>query len=229
MALCLDAGADPLRVPLPDVIEAVFGFDVAIVPLGDAFDGLAARFPDGGLILASPTPNSSRQRFTLAHELGHLLAGDDQGVHEDVDIESAASRDGEGEVQANAFAAAFLMPASYLSDRVQGRIEERSFCDLVVELRVSPVALAIRLKTLNLIDAMASANLGRLTYAQALRLSGGAQASSDAAESLAVRPPARLASELLAAYLDGRTSLRPYAAALGVDTDVVRAQLESEE
>ncbi|EKA62078.1 hypothetical protein B277_03450 [Janibacter hoylei PVAS-1] len=64
---------------LASEIDRLFGVDVGIMDLGDAVDGLCARTDEAVAILAAPTPIFARQRFTLAHELGHVLAEDDQG------------------------------------------------------------------------------------------------------------------------------------------------------
>lgn len=68
----------------------------------DRIDALAQRLlklTEGGI-----------HRFTVAHELGYLLAGDGQGIHVDENIFGAACKQGLNEKRANAFAAAFLMP-----------------------------------------------------------------------------------------------------------------------
>ena len=45
---------------------------------GGFCDGMS--FLEDGLILYAPTPNSRRQNFTLAHELGHWVVEQDQGL-----------------------------------------------------------------------------------------------------------------------------------------------------
>lgn len=45
---------------------------------GGFCDGMS--FLDDGVILYAPTPNSRRQNFTLAHELGHWIVERDQGL-----------------------------------------------------------------------------------------------------------------------------------------------------
>ena len=58
------------------MVEEVFGADVAVAALGSGFDGLSVSSDDVTLILLAATTMPARQRFTLAHELGHLLAGE---------------------------------------------------------------------------------------------------------------------------------------------------------
>ena len=85
--------------PLPSVTEALEDHGVPVM-LGDAppaVDALAIVADDGrGAVIANPQPGD-RQRFSLAHELAHLLLVPDQSLGE----EAAAHR----------FAAAFLVPA----------------------------------------------------------------------------------------------------------------------
>ncbi|WP_327586126.1 XRE family transcriptional regulator [Nonomuraea sp. NBC_00507] len=105
------AEADPSQTrDLAELIENVFGIDVAISDLPDGFDGLACGGDQARLIVVGTSTVPSRQRFTLAHELGHVLAGDDQGLLVDVDIYDKRHSRQSSEIRANAFATAFLLP-----------------------------------------------------------------------------------------------------------------------
>lgn len=221
---------DPLLVIDGDVaglIESHFGIDVAISDLGSDFDGLSALAECGSLILLTQTPVAVRQRFTAAHELAHVLNRDDQGVHLDEDIYAPVGKDA-SEVCANAFAAAFLMPAELLRDRVKPGFDEAAFAGLAMDFCVSPRALAIRLSSLNLIDKMAEAAFGKLTATQVARLSGrSAELAERGLLSNTRRSPKALAKDLFAAYTAGETTLRPYAAVLGADPAQLRDSLEN--
>ena len=222
-------GLDVMTLDLAELVEEAFGVDVAIVSLGDGFDGLAVSTPKAKLILAGLTPVAFRQRFTIAHELGHLLFGDDQGVHTDQDI-YGATRGGHTEARANAFASAFLMPESRLRARATPGFDEAAFGALALELKVSPSALAIRLERLNLIDPVTSARWRAMSAAQAARASGDPAAMARAtAYATEPRRPGLLGRDLFAAYLDGKTTLRPYASLLGVNTATLREELERSE
>lgn len=210
---------------LASVVEDGFGIDVAICDLGADFDGLSASTDTARLILLAPASAPFRQRFTLAHELGHLLASDDQSLHVDEDIERA--RRGESEVRANAFAAALLMPEAVLRERIGGNVATEEFCRLALDLRVSPSALAARLETLRLIDGMTKNQWSRVTAKEAALTAGDPRALQAAtAMSAAVRPPGLLAKTAFTAYLAGDTTLRPYADLLGRDVDELGAALE---
>ncbi|MBW0009488.1 MAG: ImmA/IrrE family metallo-endopeptidase, partial [Pseudonocardiales bacterium] len=68
------------------------------------------------LILVSNAVSWTRQRFILAHELGHVLAGDAQNLRVDLDVMAPSSQGERTEMRANAFASAFLMPARTITE-----------------------------------------------------------------------------------------------------------------
>lgn len=211
---------------LPKVIEEVFGIDVAIEQLGAGFDGLAVSTDTTKLILVDATSITARQRFTIAHELGHLLCGDDQGIHEDADIYSSASKKGEGEVRANAFAAALLMPEALVRAMVaeQGSSLE-GLSGVAQTLNVSPTALAYRLENLRVIDAgLRTALMGTTSKAAAMKSGRAAEFAAASAASMQRRPPGLLLADALAAYEAGHSTLRVFAEILGVDTQTLRQE-----
>ncbi len=90
--------------PIPDLIDALEERGIRVFLSnalhGDKFDGLAARVDGTPVVVVGRDWPGDRQRFTLAHELGHLaLAG---RLADHLDEELAANR----------FAGAFLVPAS---------------------------------------------------------------------------------------------------------------------
>jgi len=97
------------------------------------------------------SPN--RQRFTIAHELGHWMIRQARGENMD-EIEITDKRDifsstgaDEEERLANRFAGALLMPASLLQDWVKKGLQE---WQIASRLRVSEDALRVRLRVLGL-------------------------------------------------------------------------------
>lgn len=219
-----DIGSSP---DLAGAIERVYGIDVGVVDIEHEVDGLCTTQGEVTVILAATTPLVARQRFTLAHELGHALAGDDQGLRIDVDVFNSG-RNGT-EVRANAFAAAFLMPAAIVRQRVDGHAPDRQLlAELALDLAVSPSALAARMESLDLIDGLTAGRFSDMTHKQAQQLTGRAgEWAVRTAASTTQRPPAGLAQALYAAYVDGRTTLRPYARLVGADVDDLRASLEA--
>ncbi|MGL5828429.1 MAG: ImmA/IrrE family metallo-endopeptidase, partial [Angustibacter sp.] len=220
-------GLDPIESDLASVIEQAFGIDVAIADLGPGFDGLSAVGEDMRLIIVSASSTPWRQRFTLAHELCHVLVGDDQGIHLDEDIYAPASR--QGERRANAFAASFLMPEQRVrADGGPTAITKEVFAKLACELRVSPRALAYRLVNLGLIDGDSLTTLQSMTAQEAARVAQmGDRLVQDMARVGCYRPPALLAAAAYQAYEAGEVTLRLYASVVNADVEVLRHQLEA--
>jgi Zn-dependent peptidase ImmA (M78 family) len=107
------------------------------------------------------SPN--RQRFTIGHELGHLLLHHQDGVHVDrrfqVKMRNKASSAGTDleELEANLFAAELLMPASLLESDLE-RIDvvdledEAIVAKLATRYKVSTQAMTFRLANLGYLE-----------------------------------------------------------------------------
>lgn len=212
------------------VVEEVFGVDVAVVELGSGFDGLAASSEHAKIIVLGTSHMPARQRFTLVHELGHLLAEDDQEIHLDRDVYDKDQKKDPSEQRANAFASTFLMPEAPLRDAVGPMgLTEHTFATLACDLMVTPSALAYRLLNLRLIDAGTCDRYKAITTKVAATIAGqGAEFAQLVTRANTPRPPGLLVRDTYAAYESGATTLRPYANLLGTDVDELRDALESE-
>ncbi len=85
---------------LTDLIEDREGVVVEVAGSEDAVDGLAGLANERhAVVVVDPSVEDDRKRFTLAHELGHLVMDQD-----------AVTDPSEGERLANRFASAFLVP-----------------------------------------------------------------------------------------------------------------------
>jgi Zn-dependent peptidase ImmA (M78 family) len=216
---------------LASVVETCFGVDVAISSLGSGFDGLSVSSDDVKLILVGTSRIPARQRFTIAHELGHLLAGDDQQVHIDSDIYAREYRQDVSEQRANAFAAAFLIPETALANVAGDHVlTQDTFAALVQELGVSPPSLAFRMRDLGLIGTAVCDQFRKLSTAEAARLAGRSEAFARSVSVAGIpRPPGLLLRDTYRAYETGEATLRPYAHLIGADVDKLRQSLESDE
>jgi len=90
-----------------------------------------------------------RQRFTVAHELGHL------GLHASLGPPQSAEQAALVEKQAHRFAGAFLAPADALLDDLDelgGRVTLRTLASLKERWGVAIKALVVRLRSLQVID-----------------------------------------------------------------------------
>lgn len=124
---------------------------------GSAVSGVTMTVP--GLlpiiVLNSEQP-SDRMRFTLAHEIGHLV------MHRfpNPDMER----------QANDFASALLMPATEIKLALSGRLDLRRLAALKPEWRVSMQALLYRAQSLRLIEKAQASWLWRQFSATRMKL-----------------------------------------------------------
>src|SRR6185437_11369540 len=108
------------------VVERTLGHEVSgmLVPLPEPLDGKR------WAIVVNQSHPQTRKRFTIAHELGHLLLHGFTTPHADrefiVRFRDARSSDGSvlEEIEANQFAAELLMPHDRLLERLRG---ENSF------------------------------------------------------------------------------------------------------
>ncbi|WP_020575677.1 helix-turn-helix domain-containing protein [Actinopolymorpha alba] len=224
------AGGDPLARDLSDVIETCFGVDLAVTAIPAGCDGLAWRDDHARLILVATTEYPTRQRFTIVHELGHLLAGDDQGLHVDEDVMDPERRRQPSERRANAFAAAFLLPEHELRAAVPdgSRLSLDTFAALVMRFSVSPSTLAYRLGNLRLITAGQRKEFRKLTTAAcALRTGKAGEFAAWIEASRQPRLPGVLVRDSFSAYVDGKATLRPFANLVGMDVEMLRRALET--
>ena len=216
---------------LPGAVERAFGIDVRVLELDGGCDGLAFWSHGGArVMLVAATENPTRQRFTMAHELAHLLCRDDQDLHVDENV-MAGSRGNASEVKANAFAAALLMPESLLKERfTDGEVTASTFAKAVMELMVSPSSLAWRLLNLKLLSPEQRAQLGSLRTIDCAaadnRINDYAAWVEASSQS---RIPVRLVKDLLQSYLTGSATLRPLANLLQVPVELLRRSIESEQ
>ncbi|MCZ4337884.1 helix-turn-helix domain-containing protein [Shewanella colwelliana] len=125
--------------PIHDMIDTLEAKGVMIittdVETNKKFDGLAGKIGSTPVVVISTAQSGDRQRFTLAHELGHLV------VHgrlvEGIDEEKVC----------NAFAGAFLLPAQTLIEHLgekRRHIEPRELFMLKHEYGISMLAALFR-------------------------------------------------------------------------------------
>jgi Zn-dependent peptidase ImmA (M78 family) len=98
--------------PLADVlvaVEDVAGVPVTVLSLPDGLAGLQGRQAGRSYIFINGDESVVRQRFTLAHEFGHVELGHAGSVDYTSDVQGVGRRP-PAEVQADGFAAEFLAP-----------------------------------------------------------------------------------------------------------------------
>jgi Zn-dependent peptidase ImmA (M78 family)/transcriptional regulator with XRE-family HTH domain len=117
----------------------------------DALSGLMINLDDRALIAVNDLQSDGRQRFTIGHELGHLLLGHHHRFH--IDLGPSAEHgnppghDWRHERAANDFAAELLMPTTLVHDAFE---RTPSISDLAELFEVSEIAMGYRLANLHL-------------------------------------------------------------------------------
>ena len=142
----IEALADAMRTewdlglnPVHDMIDTLESKGVMIISTAveakKKFDGLAGSIGDTPVVVVSSHQPGDRQRFTLAHELGHLVLHD--RLPEDMDEEKAC----------NQFAGAFLFPKRALLQHIgenRRAIEPQELYMLKHEFGLSMMATLVR-------------------------------------------------------------------------------------
>ncbi|MFC9687262.1 helix-turn-helix domain-containing protein [Kribbella sp. NPDC056951] len=148
---------------LVETIETTLGLDVVVEAFdGDPLTGAAITDQSFPLLFVNAAHPLPRSLFTLAHELGHVLAGHN-GSTITLDRELSGSTDDER--MANAFAADFLMPEAIVRQTIeqQGR-QYPTLVQLAYRLGVSFESLIYRLHNLGVIDARGRDKLKRVNW-----------------------------------------------------------------
>jgi hypothetical protein len=154
-----------IRTPPVDVshIAKQLGLQIVYNELGEDVSGLLVSRGGTATICVRESDPLVRQRFTIAHEVGHFaLKHQEHGEHVHVDegwkVTARSHNKTAGfhpiEVEANQFAATLLMPSGLLRRRVAsygvGKLDEHHVSELAREFKVSEQAMTIRLATLGL-------------------------------------------------------------------------------
>jgi Zn-dependent peptidase ImmA (M78 family)/transcriptional regulator with XRE-family HTH domain len=214
-----EVGIDP--GPDGDVaaaIEEAFGVNVAVVDdLPPGLDGLAWVRDGFRLIMISSLGSPVRQRFTIWHELGHVLAGDAQQLTLDGRVGGGKDLT---ETRANSFAACAMMPRERMCRHARRGIDERLFVQLVGDIGASPQAVANRLYNLDVIDEETWRRWARMSAKEAALRGGWREdLTRRVATQARTRVPMVLVHQAFQAYTDGQISVRPLAAILDVEPD----------
>jgi Zn-dependent peptidase ImmA (M78 family) len=157
LRLIEEHGVRTAPVPLDRIIRAA-GVIVQYGPFDGELSGMAFIKDGQAMIGVNSLHASTRQRFTLAHELGHILLHrpvlEASGVHVDKGSLRRDSLASEGvddqEIEANNFAAELLMPEPLLAAALDGHnldLEDDEAVEaLAKKFKVSTTALQFRVQ-----------------------------------------------------------------------------------
>jgi Zn-dependent peptidase ImmA (M78 family) len=147
-------------VPVEKIAKSI-GVQVRFSPLDDELSGMIYIKDGVPIVGVNSIHHPNRQRFTIAHELGHYQLHRDvlsSAVHVDKnfpvlmrDANSATGWD-KREIEANQFAAALLMPKSSIEHALGGKPldidDDRPLEEIARKFRVSKQALEYRIRKL---------------------------------------------------------------------------------
>lgn len=212
-------------------IEATAATPVVLCDLPDGIAGCLTPTSIGPIAWVNGTQFAPRQRFTLAHEFGHVCCGHDGLAVDTFETLSGHTTDAR-EVQANAFAAEFLAPAAGVRTMVVAEPNLETVVEIAGRFGLSTIAALYRLNTLGLtrryrrLKDEIDAGVHEEVWA---RLDPGTpddEIARQAERSLPRLSPV-LESSALAALLAGATSAADVARLIGVDpaTFAARAAL----
>jgi Zn-dependent peptidase ImmA (M78 family) len=152
---------DLYRAPV-DIKAVAEGLGATLVyaELDDVVSGFLLRENKTTTIAVNARHHPNRQRFTIAHECGHLFLHARQENRLWVDKQTtlfyrdAASSSGEQreEIQANQFAAGLLMPEGLLMSQVNDETSESDVMKLAMRFQVSEQAMLWRLGSLDVLE-----------------------------------------------------------------------------
>jgi Zn-dependent peptidase ImmA (M78 family) len=141
-----------------DKIAKKLGLYLVSLAASDEISGAIIRKDSRVIIAVNSSHHTNRQRFTIAHELGHYFLHEGLEEHVDQNFRVAwRSADSSKavnwlEIQANRFAAELLMPTELLTRDINSlrKIEKRTVALLASTYKVSPEAMKIRLTGLGI-------------------------------------------------------------------------------
>lgn len=159
-----DAGITAPPVPVDELARA-HGAQLSFEPFKGGISGMLYRDSHRSVIGVNSFHAQTRQRFTIAHELGHLLLHEtrpmivDTHVYRRDEVSSMGTKKEERE--ANAFAAELLMPKDFVERAVDGLIDDHPtitanqlVARLASQFEVSEQAMEIRLGNLDILSPL---------------------------------------------------------------------------
>ena len=229
-----DAAASEVRsrhglgnAPIRDIIQVAEDFCGTVIfsrEFPEAYEAFTAQDAVSGttIIAVGISDNYERQRFTIAHELGHLESGRmSPDVHSLPDYERSVD-----EIWADNFARHLLLPISaaqkYLADmgHARGTLDVASLSDLVRVFGVSPKAAMIQLRDAKWIShgeftTWWGAAPALTSRGLAVKYGWASERDAMVRASLTPRRPTRVVRAATAAYEDGTITLESLAQVAG--------------
>jgi len=149
--------------PVPvEALAALVNAEIRYEPFAGELSGMVHRKSDGTAVIGvNGLHSNTRQRFTIAHELAHLLLHQNEEFHVDENSpigfrsELSSKAVDANEIEANQFAAALLMPAALVEAEIaklpRNINSEQAIARLSEIFQVSEQAMTFRLSGLRII------------------------------------------------------------------------------
>lgn len=196
-------GEGPIK-DVADLVQATVNADVALVNFDQSLAAMICvdKQDETTLIAVGTTDNPERQRFSIAHELGHYVFNEFADNLNDEDDTAIEDR-------AHAFARHLLLPDAALSDFLTDRgyeklaLPERALSHVVALFEVSGTVAAIQLHESRWIDDEtfeAWQNVEASYLAQ--RYGWAAERRARVIEAQTERPPRRMMDNATEAYVE---------------------------
>jgi len=155
-----DLKIEKLPIPVSKIAKAR-GLGIRLYDLGEKVSGVLVIKDGVGTIGINPKESIVSQRFTVAHELGHYELhndGDELFVDKTFKVhfrdQNSSTGDIKKEQEANAFAAALLMPEKFIREEISKNSfdlsDEDSMMKLAKTFIVSVPAMTFRISNLGL-------------------------------------------------------------------------------
>lgn len=148
----------------PQAVAEWLGIEVQKLPFEDDLSGVLIRENGHSVIGINKSHSQNRQRFTMAHEIGHQALGHhgevfvDQAILNKRDGRSSIAIDPQ-EIEANNFAAALLMPKDFIVAELKAQLDKNPSITrdqllpaIAKRFNVSSQAMEFRLINLGLIS-----------------------------------------------------------------------------
>jgi Zn-dependent peptidase ImmA (M78 family) len=143
-----------------EVVAKRLGAELVFDEMEDDVSGFLLREKNVATIAVNKLHHPNRQRFTIAHECGHLYLHGDRGDRLWLDkayfFRDASSSGGDrlAEIQANQFAAGLLMPEELVENSIQdeNKVSDLDIFRLAMWFGVSEQAMTLRLVSLGILE-----------------------------------------------------------------------------
>ncbi len=160
----LDHKLEGTKIPIEDIAEKQCGICVVREDLPDEISAVLSVDEDlqAPTILVNENHHPKRQRFSIAHEVGHYVLHKTKGTHIDND-KKTFFRDADSqkaiypiEIEANRFAAEMLMPTAMVKrelEKYEGKLldaedDDDPIANLADAFQVSSLAMSLKLQNL---------------------------------------------------------------------------------